>query len=95
MHHKWLLSHYLPTSPPFPTPTPAKHAYKSFPYPSSIRFLPDIFTGPAGLVKVQLVTAEVGNGVFISGAMTKVNGQLALVMDIGDSAPFCLTPRSV
>ena len=38
---------------------------------------------PLGPKKVQLVTAEVGNGVFISGVMTKVNGQLAILMDIG------------
>ena len=38
---------------------------------------------PSGPKKVQLVTAEVGNGVFISGVMTKVNGQLALLLDIG------------
>ena len=60
--------------------------FHSPPLPSVFTYLPS--TGPAGLVKVQLVTAEVGNGVFISGAMTKVNGQIALVMDIGEWLSF-------
>lgn len=43
-------------------------------------------TASTGPKKVQLVTSEVGHGVFISGVMTKVNGQLALVMDIGNQS---------
>ena len=34
--------------------------------------------------KVVLVTAETGKGVFISGAMVKINGQPSLVLDVGN-----------
>jgi hypothetical protein len=55
-------------------------------YPPSLHLLPlaPLLTASTGPKKVQLVTSEVGHGVFISGVMTKVNGQLALVMDIGN-----------
>lgn len=86
-----LLSHLTPTLPILHTYEPSPltllntHSILLLPLSSLLLSL----AGPAGLVKAQLVTAEVGNGVFISGAMTKVNGQLALVMDIGDSASVC------
>ena len=34
--------------------------------------------------KVVIVTAETGKGVFISGGMVKINGQPALVLDVGN-----------
>eukprot|EP00596_Hydrurales_sp_CCMP1899_P003477 CAMPEP_0119043190 /NCGR_PEP_ID=MMETSP1177-20130426/18853_1 /TAXON_ID=2985 /ORGANISM="Ochromonas sp, Strain CCMP1899" /LENGTH=850 /DNA_ID=CAMNT_0007010739 /DNA_START=57 /DNA_END=2608 /DNA_ORIENTATION=+ len=40
---------------------------------------------PSILKKIQFVTPEVGKGIFISGVMTKINGQIALVMDIGNT----------
>jgi hypothetical protein len=62
------------------------HIHSSTPPPLSLHpfLLPLFLTTSTGPKKVQLVTSEVGHGVFISGVMTKVNGQLALVMDIGN-----------
>ena len=55
----------------------------ALPLPQSYFYSYTTMLPPLGPKKVQLVTAEVGNGVFISGVMTKVNGQLAILMDIG------------
>jgi AP-1 complex subunit beta-1 len=42
---------------------------------------------PAASSKPSIVTAEVGGGIFINGMMTKVNGQLALDLVIGNNTP--------
>lgn len=42
---------------------------------------------PASSSKPSIVTAEVGGGVFINGLMTKVNGQLALDLVVGNNSP--------
>lgn len=43
-------------------------------------------SSPAASSKPSIVTAEVGGGVFINGMMTKVNGQLALDLVIGNTS---------
>jgi AP-1 complex subunit beta-1 len=42
---------------------------------------------PPPSVKPKLVAAEAGHGIFISGYMTKKNGQLCLDLDIGNTSP--------
>lgn len=89
LYHSLFLVHHITPMIQYPLPSLIDFLSFSYHYPplilsSSSPYPLLSLAGPAGLVKAQLVTAEVGNGVFISGAMTKVNGQLALVMDIGD-----------
>jgi AP-1 complex subunit beta-1 len=62
-----------------PTPAPTRPSYPGATSTPS---------GPSGPKKVQLVTPEVGLGVFISGVMTRVNGQLALLLDVGKCRIF-------
>lgn len=42
-------------------------------------------SAPASSAKPSIVTAEVGGGIFINGLMTKVNGQLALDLVVGNN----------
>jgi AP-1 complex subunit beta-1 len=39
----------------------------------------------SNIKKTQIVTPEVGHGVFISAAMVKINGQISLELDIGNT----------
>jgi AP-1 complex subunit beta-1 len=40
---------------------------------------------PGAVKKVPLVAPEVGHGVFMSGAMTRINDQLTLLLDVGNT----------
>jgi AP-1 complex subunit beta-1 len=65
-------------------------------------------SGRSAVKKTQMVTAEAGHGVFISGAMTSVDGNISLIFDIGNASAspvnalaiqfnkntFGLTPKS-
>lgn len=62
-----------------PTPTPAPAA-------SSASMFTAAPVAPA-VNKVQIVTAQAGNGISISGAMVRINGNLSLEMDVGNSTP--------
>lgn len=85
-----LMDDYTPTPPPAPAAAPVAAA----PKPAGNDLL-DMFgassppTAPtattAGPVKVKIVTPEVGQGVFMSAAMYKKNGQPVLDFDIGNS----------
>lgn len=75
-----------------PPPAPQQRTQAAAPAPSIPSHDFDLLGGMGGApVPVQsskpsLVTADVGGGIFINGSMTKVNGQLALDLVIGNNA---------
>ena len=63
------------TPPPAPTPAAAAAAFGAAAPPAP----------PSAVKKVPIVSPEVGQGVFISGAMTRINDQFALTIDVGNT----------
>lgn len=78
---------FMDSSPPTATPTTVPVAS------SNANFLDDFLgnsttSSPpvSSTPKVSIVTPEVGHGVFISGAISKINGKVSLEMDIGNNS---------
>lgn len=69
-----------PSPAPAPSSTAGANLASAFASPSSSSSSPS----PA---KISLVTAEAGQGVFISGVMTKRSGQVVLDLDFGNTLP--------